>query len=89
MRYTLRQLAYFVATGEASSILKASENIHVSQPSISSAISHLEQTFGVQLFVRHHAQGMTLTTAGRELFREARALLALAERLEGYAGELA
>ncbi len=89
MRYTLRQLTYFVATGEASSILKASENIHVSQPSISSAIAHLEQTFGVQLFVRHHAQGMALTTAGRELFREARALLAQAERLEGYAGELA
>ena len=89
MRYTLRQLTYFVATGEASSILKASENIHVSQPSISSAIAQLEQAFGVQLFVRHHAQGMTLTTAGRELFREARALLAQAERLQGHAGELA
>lgn len=89
MRYTLRQLTYFVATGEANSILKASENIHVSQPSISSAIAQLEQAFGVQLFVRHHAQGMTLTTAGRELFREARALLAQAERLQGHAGELA
>ncbi len=89
MRYTLRQLAYFVATGEASSILKASENIHVSQPSISSAITHLEQTFEVQLFIRHHAQGMTLTTAGQEMFREAKALLVQAERLQGFAGELA
>jgi DNA-binding transcriptional LysR family regulator len=88
MRYTLRQLSYFVAAGEAGSILKASENIHVSQPSISNAISQLEDTFGVQLFIRHHAQGMSLTTAGRELFREAKQLLGDAERLQGIAGEL-
>ena len=88
MRYTLRQLAYFVAAGEAGSILKASENIHVSQPSISNAISQLEDTFGVQLFIRHHAQGMSLTTAGREFFREAKILLSNAEQLQGFAGEL-
>ncbi len=89
MRFTLRQLSYFVATGEAHSILKASENIHVSQPSISSAISHLEALFGIQLFVRHHAQGMSLTPAGQELFRVAKALLSQAESLESFAGELA
>ena len=89
MRYTLKQIGYFVATGEAGSILRASENIHVSQPSISSAIAHLEEQFGVQLFVRHHAQGMSLTSAGRELLREAKALLARADHLQGFAGELA
>jgi DNA-binding transcriptional LysR family regulator len=65
LRYTLRQLAYFVAAGEAGSILKAAENIHFSQPSISNAISQLEDTFGIQLFIRHHARGMSLTTSGR------------------------
>jgi DNA-binding transcriptional LysR family regulator len=89
LRYTLKQLGYFVATGEAGSILQASENIHVSQPSISSAIAHLEQAFGVQLFVRHHAQGMSLTPSGRELLREAKALLTRADGLQGFAGELA
>ena len=88
MRFTLRQLSYFVAAGDAGSILKASENIHVSQPSISNAISHLESTFDIQLFIRHHAQGISLTTAGREFFREAKTLLAKAEQLHSFAGEL-
>ena len=88
MRFTLKQLSYFVATGEAGSILKASQNIHVSQPSISNAIAVLEDTFGIPLFIRHHAQGMSLTSAGREFLKEAKALLNQAEQLHGFAGEL-
>ncbi len=88
MRFTLKQLGYFVAAGEAGSILKAAENIHVSQPSISNAITQLEDTFGIQLFVRHHAQGMTLTTAGREFMHEANAVLKQANALHEFAGEL-
>ncbi len=42
MRYTLRQIEYFVATAEAGSITLAAERIHVSPPSISAAISQLE-----------------------------------------------
>jgi DNA-binding transcriptional LysR family regulator len=87
MRYTLRQLEYFVAAGEAGSITLASERIHISQPSISTAISHLEQELSVQLFVRHHAQGLSLTPAGRELLREAKSLIAQAEGLYLLASE--
>ena len=89
MRFTLKQLGYFVAVGETGSILKASQNIHVSQPSISSAISQLEDTFGLQLFVRHHAQGLTLTSAGQRFFVEAKDVLSRAARLHSVAGELA
>ena len=89
MRFTLKQLQYFVAAGEAGSVLRASENIHVSQPSISNAIASLESSYGVRLFVRHHAQGVSLTAAGRELFTEAKAVLSQAERLQSHAGELA
>ncbi|WP_102961297.1 LysR family transcriptional regulator [Mangrovicella endophytica] len=81
MRYTLRQLEYFIAAGEAGSITLASERIHISQPSISTAISHLEQELNVQLFIRHHAQGLSLTPAGRDLLREAKNLIAQAENL--------
>ncbi|MBX2869304.1 MAG: LysR family transcriptional regulator [Acidiferrobacterales bacterium] len=88
LRFTLKQLRYFVAAGDAGSILKASENIHVSQPSISSAISHLEETFGLQLFLRHHAQGVSLTSAGREFLRETKALLSQADELHNLAGAL-
>lgn len=88
MQFTLKQLAYFVAAGEAGSILRAAENIHVSQPSISNAIAHLEDVFQVQLFIRHHAQGMSLTTAGGQILEKAQALLRDAEELHSFAGKL-
>jgi DNA-binding transcriptional LysR family regulator len=81
MRYTLRQLEYFIAAGETGSITIASERIHISPPSISTAIAHLERELGIQLFIRHHAQGLSLTPAGRDLLREAKSLIAQAEGL--------
>jgi len=61
MIFTLKQLEYFVAAGERGSITFAAEKVNISQPSISAAITHLEAEFGVQLFIRHHAQGLSLT----------------------------
>lgn len=75
MRFTLRQLSYFVAAGETGSVTRASEQVNISQPSISAAISHLETEFGVQLFVRHHAQGLSLTPAGQRLMVAAKEAL--------------
>ena len=88
MQFTLKQLVYFVAAGEAGSILRAAENIHVSQPSISNAIAHLEDVFQIQLFIRHHAQGMSLTTAGSQIMDQAKALLRDADELKSFAGKL-
>ncbi|MCP4390175.1 MAG: LysR family transcriptional regulator [Gammaproteobacteria bacterium] len=88
MQFTLKQLTYFVAAGEAGSILRAAENIHVSQPSISNAIAHLEDVFQVQLFIRHHAQGMSLTTAGSQLMDRCKTLLRDADELKSFAGKL-
>jgi DNA-binding transcriptional LysR family regulator len=88
VRFTLKQVAYFVAAAETGSITLASERANISQPSISSAISVLEETFGIQLFVRHHAQGLSLTTEGRKFLVQARALLAQAEELQHAATEI-
>lgn len=88
MQFTLKQLSYFVAAGKAGSILRAAENIHVSQPSISNAIAHLEDLFQIQLFIRHHAQGMSLTTAGSQIMEQAQALLRDADELKSFAGKL-
>ena len=88
MQFTLKQLAYFVAAGEAGSILRAAQNTHVSQPSISNAISHLEEVFQIQLFIRHHARGMSLTTAGSQIMEQAQALLRDAKELHSFAGKL-
>src|SRR5258707_1962974 len=88
MRYTLRQIEYFGAAGDTLSITLASDKVHISQPAISAAISHLEEEFGIQLFIRHHAQGLSLTPEGMRFLREARALLAHADELQGVAREL-
>ena len=82
MRFTLRQLEYFVAAGEAGSITEAARRTHGSQPTVSSAVARLEKALGVELFVRHHAHGVTLTPAGTRFLGEARALLRQAVELE-------
>lgn len=89
LRFTLRQLEYFVAVGEAGSIAKAAEQVNVSPPSISASIAQLETEFGVQLFVRKHSHGLSLTAGGRVFLKEAARLLADAEALHHIAGDIA
>lgn len=88
LRYTLRQLEYFVAVGETRSIALASEKVNVSSPSISAAISQLERELGLPLFVRQHAQGLSPTSAGRILLEQARTVLREADHLLDLAGDI-
>lgn len=88
-RFTLKQLAYFVAVGETGSVTLAAERVHISQPSISAAIAQLEHLFDVQLFVRHHAQGLSLTAAGERLLIAARDTLRACDDLGDLARDIA
>lgn len=88
LRYTLRQLEYFVAVGEVGSIALAAEKVNVSSPSISAAITILEKEFGLPLFVRQHAQGLSLTQAGRRMMDQARFVLQEADKLMDLAGDI-
>jgi DNA-binding transcriptional LysR family regulator len=88
LRFTLRQLEYLVAVGETGSIVAAADRVNVSSPSISAAIAQLEQAFGLPLFVRRHAQGLSLTQGGRQFVAEARAVLAAAGRLNDLANAI-
>ena len=88
MRFTLRQLSYFIAAAETLSVTKAAEQVNISQPSISAAISHLETEFNVQLFLRHHAQGLSLTPAGTRLLRAAKESIRAASDLYEVANDL-
>ncbi|QCI67309.1 LysR family transcriptional regulator [Phreatobacter stygius] len=82
MRISLRVLRYVVTTAEAGNVTEAARRLHVSQPSVSAAIAQIEEQFGVQVFVRHHARGMTLTSAGQRLVHDARLLLSHARDFE-------
>lgn len=86
LRFTLRQLEYFVTAGESGSIAAASQKLNVSSPSISAAISQLEAELGVALFVRQHAHGLRLTEAGRALSLQAQSVLSEATELVRLAG---
>lgn len=88
LRFTFKQLEYLVAVGEAGTIALASERVNISSPSISAAISQLETEFGIQIFVRHHAQGLSLTPGGRRIFNEAKRILDDAAALNGLAGDI-
>ncbi|MFT4042940.1 MAG: LysR family transcriptional regulator [Gordonia sp. (in: high G+C Gram-positive bacteria)] len=83
--YTLRQLEYFVAVAEAGSITRAASAVHLSQSAMSTALTDLEGALGVQLVVRHHAKGITLTPAGKQLLVASRQLLASAADLRSVA----
>ena len=82
MRYTLRQLNYFVAASDYKSISNAARALNVSQPSISNAIIQLEKQYSVSLFLRRNSNGVRLTPSGELLLREARSILAHAEDFE-------
>jgi len=80
--WTLRQLKYFMTTVECGSVAEASRRLYIAQPSISSAIRMLEDNFAVQLLIRHHAQGVSLTPAGKRFYQRARDLMRHARAFE-------
>ena len=62
--FTFRQLEYFVATAEQGSVSAAARAKHISQPSVSLAISQLEAILGEKLFLRQASRGLELSPAG-------------------------
>lgn len=75
---SLRQLQFLDALARAGSFSRAAESMHVTQPTLSTAIRELEGILDVQL-VEREARGATLTPTGEEVVRRARALLSDAE----------
>tara|TARA_B110000003_G_scaffold156499_1_gene156976 strand:+ start:412 stop:1389 length:978 start_codon:yes stop_codon:yes gene_type:complete len=88
LRFTFRQLEYFVAVGEEGSIAQASEKVNISSPSISSSISQLEDELGLKLFVRKHAYGLTLTQGGQRFLERAKTVLKDVHALNDLANEI-
>ncbi|KKK36706.1 LysR family transcriptional regulator [Mesobacillus campisalis] len=70
----IRHLEYFAEVAETLSFTKASQNLHVTQPSISKAIKNLEGELGVPLFYRSSKQ-LELTDAGKAVLINAKKVL--------------
>lgn len=86
--FSLTQLRYFVVSAELGNISEAAEKLCASQSTVSSAVRRLERQLGVQLLLRHHARGVSLTPSGRHLLQAARALLRQAGNLQAQGGSL-
>jgi DNA-binding transcriptional LysR family regulator len=76
LRFTLRQLEHALAIAEHGSIAKAAQRLGVAQPSLSASLQKLEAQLGLQLFIRHHAQGVLPSPQGLRFLNEARSLVA-------------
>lgn len=89
MNLTLRQLRYALSAARHGNLTEASRALHVSQPSISMAITQIEEFFGRQVFVRQRGAGVSLTAFGQAVVIKARQVLAEVEALEALAGDTA
>ena len=70
------QLRAFHAVAQAGSYTRASATLHVTQPTLSSQVKTLEESYGVRLFERR-GRGVELTDLGRGLLEITRRLYAL------------
>lgn len=85
MKASLKQLRYFATIAEHGKVAEAAKAMHISQPALSAALVQLEAIWDTQLFIRHKAQGVSLTANGERLLKHTRLLLQQAHALDDYA----
>src|SRR5699024_1701881 len=86
LRATLRQLEYFVAAADTGTVSAAALRCHASQAAVSTALSELEHSLGLTLFIRQTARGVRLTSSGERVLPVARRILGDAQELQHLAG---
>jgi DNA-binding transcriptional LysR family regulator len=84
---TLVQLRHFIALTEASSFVKASKVLFLTQPALSRSIQALEEELGQALFDRV-GRRIELTAVGQRLLPRARRLVQEAESLKSVGREM-
>lgn len=78
---TLRQLLHFVTAAESGSMSEAARRLHMAPSAISMSIAELERITGAQLCIKQKSKGLTLTTSGRAVLRQAAQILELSSEL--------
>jgi DNA-binding transcriptional LysR family regulator len=76
----LNELRAFCVAADLGTLGRAAVRLHVSQPSLSKRLAALEAKAGARLLERS-PRGVTLTAAGRRLYRHARPLLEAADEV--------
>ena len=77
---TIQQLRYVTVICDEGSLNKASEQLYISQPSLTSALQELEKEIGITVFNRS-GRGVTPTNDGLEFIRYAREVLSQYDNL--------
>ncbi len=77
---TIQQLRYVIVICEEGSLNKASEQLYIAQPSLTSAVQELEKELGITIFNRS-GRGVTPTNDGLEFIRYAREVLSQYDNL--------
>ena len=85
---TINQLRAFVAVCDEGSFSGAARELNRAQSAISHAIKALESAFDVELFERNTREA-TLTSAGRSLLPDARAVISRTEEMKTRAMSIA
>lgn len=82
---TLEQLEFVVAVHREGTISAAAQSLNISHPSISRAISSLEDELGINIFIRSRS-GTVVTERGKLILESAQKILKEAENLRMTAG---
>jgi DNA-binding transcriptional LysR family regulator len=82
-----RKLGYFMAVAEYESFSKASQALHLSQPTLSKMIKNLESEWGVRLFDRS-TRSVCLTNEGKEILANASAVSQSVDQLQMVLSEM-
>ncbi len=83
----LYKLKYVITVAEEKSITKAAKKLYISQPSLSLSIHGIEDSLGVELFVRGK-NSVTLTPSGQVFVEWAKATVESAKQMEVKLGKI-
>lgn len=78
MKMDLELLKYFIVTAEMEHVTKAASELHITQPSLSSAIKRLESNLGLPLFEKD-GRGIKLTDYAHAYYRKIKLALDIIE----------
>lgn len=81
MTLTIQQLKYVIEVARSRSISRAAQQLFISQPSLSKALSDLEGEIGIMIFHRTN-KGITITPEGSEFLSYARQVVEQVDLLE-------